>query len=212
MKTGLVWITNDAEELLVHIARVSNPKCQEAGKDPARLIKYLIDHRHWSPFEMVSACVQIETTRDIGRQILRHRSFSFQEFSQRYADVGGLEKVEPRECRRQDAKNRQSSTPVDDNTGLAEWWTSTQLDIARVTEAAYHNALGMGVAKEVARAVLTEGLTPSRMYMAGTLRSWLHYLEARLDPGTQLEHRHIAEEIRALLAEHVPSVFAAMVQ
>ena len=207
----LVWITPDAEALLVHMARVSNPKSQEAGENSARLIRYLIRNRHWSPFEMVSACVEVNTTRDIARQMLRHRSFSFQEFSQRYADVSALgDEFVTRVARLQDQKNRQNSliiSPIDDRH---ERWFRMQEDVVGAAMDAYQWAINSGIAKEVARAVLPEGLTPSRLYMAGTLRSWIHYLAVRTDPATQAEHRHVATAIEAELCPHLPAVFEAL--
>jgi thymidylate synthase (FAD) len=205
----LVWITPDAEALLVHMARVSNPKSQETGENSARLINYLIRNRHWSPFEMVAACVEVNTTRDIARQILRHRSFSFQEFSQRYADASALGIVK-RVARLQDQKNRQSSLTIPPDDNRHEQWLRMQEDAASAALGAYEWAIEHGIAKEVARAVLPEGMTPSRLYMAGTLRSWIHYLAVRTDPATQLEHRDVATAIEAELCPYLPAVFEAI--
>jgi thymidylate synthase (FAD) len=204
----LVWITPDAEKLIVEMARVSNPASAAKGENNARLIQYLISHQHWSPFEMASACFEINTTRDIARQILRHRSFSFQEFSQRYAETGVLPQVDTRECRMQDPKNRQSSIPCTDDL-VADFWHIEQRNVMKHATEAYEWAIKRGVAKEVARAVLPEGLTPSRMYMAGTIRSWMHYCDLRADEGTQKEHREIAIAIRDTLDGYIPNIMRA---
>jgi len=206
MKVNLVWITPNAEKLLVSMARVSNTSNTVASSDS--LIRYLIRNAHWSPFEMVSACFEIETTRDIARQILRHRSFSFQEFSQRYSITMSLPKAEVREARMQDSRNRQNSIEVDDKQ-LHEWWAFQQESVIKLTTDAYNEALRRGIAKEVARVVLPEGLTTSRMFMAGTIRSWLHYIDVRSTPGTQKEHREIAREINKVLTSEMPAVFTA---
>lgn len=179
----------NAQELVAYCARVSNPDNQLNTETSEKLIRYLIKHGHWSPLEMVSACLEIETTRDIARQILRHRSFSFQEFSQRYA-VANLG-WEFKEARLQDAKNRQNSIEVDD-PGLQMHWETQQDYVIAAAEKTYRWALDKGIAKEQARAVLPEGLTVSRLYMQGTLRSWVHYIELRSGPETQKEHRQIA--------------------
>jgi thymidylate synthase (FAD) len=177
------------QDLVAYCARVSNPANQNNTQTNEKLIRYLIKNQHWSPLEMVSVCLEIETTRDIARQILRHRSFSFQEFSQRYAvaDLG----FECKEARLQDKKNRQNSIQVDD-VELHEAWEQKQKDVAENAQAAYKWALDNGIAKEQARAVLPEGMTLSRMYMNGTLRSWVHYISLRSGNGTQSEHREIA--------------------
>ena len=206
MKIELDWITTNAEQVIGDKARVSAPENQ--GKDPVSLMKYLIRNQHWSPFEMANACFKIETTRDIARQILRHRSFSFQEFSQRYASVDKLEAATVRECRLQDTKNRQNSLPNDDSD-LDEWWEQGQNIVNDSAIAIYREALRRGVAKEVARALLPEGLTTSSMYMNGTIRSWLHYLHLRCDVATQKEHRNIANAIALELQRHIPSVMNA---
>ena len=210
MTTKLIWITPDAEKLLGYIARVSNPQNQD-NENVEGLLRYMVKHQHWSPFEMASAVFEIETTRDIARQILRHRSFSFQEFSQRYADVSLLPAAQLRECRLQDTKNRQNSLTTDDQS-KHDLWGQLQAKVSDVALAAYQQALEMGVAKEQARAVLPEGLTPSRMYMSGTLRSWMHYCQLRTQPETQKEHRLIAQSISDELALQVPVVWSAMEQ
>lgn len=208
MRVELVWATPDADRLVAYMARVSAPENQDNDATAPRLIGYLIRNQHWSPFEMVSACVEIETTRDIGRQLLRHRSFSFQEFSQRYAAVNALTPVEPRLARLQDHKNRQNSVPTDDATLLAGWdWR--QREVADLAAANYRWALDNGIAKEVARAVLPEGLTASRLYMAGTLRSWLHFCALRRGNGTQKETREIADRVWDILRGAFPVVCEA---
>ena len=210
MSTKLIWITPDAEKLLGYIARVSNPQNQD-NEDVEGLLRYMVKHQHWSPFEMASAVFEIETTRDIARQILRHRSFSFQEFSQRYADVSLLPAAQLRECRLQDTRNRQNSLTTDDQD-KHDQWAQLQAIVSDVALAAYQQALKVGVAKEQARAVLPEGLTPSRLYMSGTLRSWMHYCHLRTQPETQKEHRIIAQSISDELALQVPAVWSAMEQ
>jgi len=210
MNVKLVWATPDGDSLIGYMARVSNPANQN-NPSISGLIKYMAQNHHWSPFEMVSACLEIETTRDIGRQILRHRSFSFQELSQRYQDVGVLPPAELRECRIQDAKNRQNSIAVgEDDQWLADSWSDVQKACMASTKEAYEWALSKGIAKEQARALLPEGLTSSRMYMSGTLRSWLHYIQVRTDPSTQKEHRLIALLAQDLLTEAFPITFQAI--
>ena len=178
-------------DLVAYCARVSNPSNQNNTETSEKLINYLIKWKHWSPFEMINVCLEIETTRDIARQILRHRSFTFQEVSQRYADpVKELEFV-TREARLQDTKNRQNSIDVDDEQ-LQDFWTFAQKKVIEEAKFAYQFAIDNGIAKEVARAVLPEGLTTSRMYVNGTLRSWIHYIETRTHISTQKEHREIA--------------------
>lgn len=206
--TRLIWITPDAEALLGYIARVSNPQNQD-NENVEGLLRYMVKHQHYSPFEMASAVFEINTTRDIARQILRHRSFSFQEFSQRYADVSLLDKPEFRECRLQDHKNRQNSLTTDDQA-KHDLWAQVQAKVVDVAQAAYLQALELGIAKEQARTVLPEGLTPSRLYMSGTLRSWMHYCQLRTQPETQKEHRLIAQEISNTLALQVPTVWSAL--
>lgn len=180
------------QDLVAYCARVSNPSNQNNTSTNEKLIKYLIKNQHWSPLEMVSVCIEIETTRDIARQILRHRSFSFQEFSQRYAvaDLG----FNKREARLQDHKNRQNSIELDanENTDLLQKWEDMQKNVIESSENAYRWAIDNGIAKEQARCVLPEGMTISRMYVNGTLRSWVHYIQLRSDNGTQKEHREIA--------------------
>jgi len=195
MKVKLISYSQSADnasslqDLVAYCARVSNPSNQENTGTNEKLIKYLINNNHWSPLEMVSVCLEIETTRDIARQILRHRSFSFQEFSQRYAvaDLG----FECKDARMQDTKNRQNSIETD-NVELSDEWLQQQQTVSEVANKAYHWALENGIAKEQARAVLPEGMTVSRMYMNGTLRSWIHYIQLRSSNGTQKEHRDVA--------------------
>ena len=202
MKVELVWATPDIEEKVAYCARVSNPENQMNKETAPKLLKYLMKHKHWSPFEMANVCMEIETTRDIARQILRHRSFSFQEFSQRYAIVNDFDM---REARLQDDKNRQNSLKTDD-VELQHWWQSTQLRVQTEAQFMYQAALNRGIAKEQARALLPEGMAKSRMYMNGTLRSWLHYIEVRTDPSTQKEHRDVAEACKKVLTELCPSL------
>ena len=206
MKVELVWATPDIEEKVAYCARVSNPSNQNNFETAPKLLKYLMKHKHWSPFEMANVCMEIETTRDIARQILRHRSFSFQEFSQRYAVVNDFSF---RDCRVQDEKNRQNSF-VSADPELNNWWRATQLRVQQEAEFMYQAALNRGVAKEQARALLPEGMAMSRMYMNGTLRSWLHYIEVRTDPSTQKEHREVAEACKTVLSVLCPSIMEAM--
>lgn len=191
------------EELVAYCARVSNPGNQANHETAPRLLNYLTRNHHWSPFEMAHAVVEITTTRDIARQILRHRSFSFQEFSQRYAAV--TDEMVMREPRMQDTKNRQNSTEIYDED-LKFWWDDKQSGVAAYTSAVYQQALERGIAKEVARSVLPEGLTPSRLYMAGSIRSWIHYIQLRAGNGTQKEHREIAVMCRLALLHVMPSL------
>ena len=194
---------DDAQELIAFCARVSNPTNQFNNETSERLIRYLVRHQHWSPLEMVSACMEITTTRDIARQILRHRSFSFQEFSQRYADPTTDLEFVTRSGRLQDPKNRQNSIEHDDNLLENEWYRAQQ----RVIYAArreYEWAIKNGIAKEQARAVLPEGLIQSRLYMNGTLRSWIHFVELRSGNGTQLEHQAVAVECARAIAAIFP--------
>jgi thymidylate synthase (FAD) len=199
---------DNIQELVVYCARISNPSNQLNTGSADKLIKYLIKHQHWSVFEMVSACLEIETTRDIARQMLRHRSFSFQEFSQRYADPTKDLSFVTREARFQDTKNRQNSTELDmsdeDNRFIAAEWEYLQRGIIEQAKEAYTWAIAAGIAKEQARAVLPEGLTASRMYVNGTLRSWIHYIQVRSDTSTQKEHRLIAVECAKIIAEIFP--------
>ena len=195
---------SDIQELVAFCARVSNPSNQMNTETNERLLNYLKKHAHWSPFEMVSVCMEIETTRDIARQILRHRSFSFQEFSQRYAEPESMGyPFELREARLQDPKNRQNSVGTDDDQLKAEWVQKQKKVIAAAAEA-YGWAVAHGIAKEQARAVLPEGNTKSRMYMNGTLRSWIHYIELRAANGTQKEHMDIAKECARVISEIYP--------
>jgi thymidylate synthase (FAD) len=199
----------NAQELVAYCARVSNPANQTNTETSEKLIRYLIKHQHWSPLEMVSACLEIETTRDIARQILRHRSFSFQEFSQRYAvaDLG----FEFKEARLQDTKNRQNSIEIED-TRLQLNWETQQDYVVVAAQKTYRWALEHGIAKEQARAVLPEGLTVSRLYMQGTLRSWLHYIELRSGPETQKEHREVAQACAGALESIFPMVSEFLVK
>ena len=195
-----------ALDLVAYCARVSNPTNQNNKETSEKLVKYLMKHKHWSPLEMVSACLEIETTREIARQILRHRSFSFQEFSQRYADPTNNLDFEVREARFQDPKNRQNSIPADSETDyeIIDTWRKTQEDVIRTARAAYFWAVENGIAKEQARAVLPEGNTLSRMYVNGTLRSWIHYIELRGANGTQQEHIDIAHAVADVIAKIFP--------
>lgn len=197
----------DAQELIAFCARVSNPSNQFNMETADKLIRYLIKHKHWSPLEMVSACLEIDTTRDIARQILRHRSFSFQEFSQRYADPTKDLSFVLREARLQDEKNRQNSIEMEPTIGnvmIQDEWKQRQLELIRQVKDTYEWAIKKGIAKEQARAVLPEGLTASRMYMNGTLRSWIHFIELRSGHGTQKEHMEVARECAAVIAEAFP--------
>ena len=193
----------DAQELIAYCARVSNPSNQLNTDTSEKLIRYLIKHQHWSPLEMVSACMEITTTRDIARQILRHRSFSFQEFSQRYADPTKDLDFVLREARLQDTKNRQNSIATDD-IKLQERWEEQQQFIINVARSAYDWAIVNGIAKEQARAVLPEGLIESKLYMNGTLRSWIHFIELRSANGTQKEHQEVARSCAEAIAAIFP--------
>ena len=202
----LIHITPDAEELIAYMARVSNPSNQNNTKTSAKLIRYLIEHKHWSPFEMVNMCVQIETTRSIAAQILRHRSFSFQEFSQRYARVEEIPLTPA--LRRQDIKNRQNS--IDDLDEVIK--NNLDYEITKHFAAGvrlYQQMLDYGVAKECARDVLPLA-APTKLYMNGTIRSWLHYCDLRTGNGTQREHAQIAGQVQDLLYQHLPNVCEAM--
>lgn len=190
------------------MARVSNPNAT-VGDPSDRLIQYLIKHKHWSPFEMVSVCIELETTRDISRQILRHRSFHFQEFSGRYAAYQEL--LQHREVRLQDKTNRQNSLDVSESdVALRDWWAEGVKSVAAHTGSFYQDALDRGVAKEVARSVLPEGLVPTHMYMHGTLRDWIHYVGIRTGPETQKEHRALATQIAGLIFNLYPNVAKAL--
>lgn len=195
----------DAQELIAFCARVSNPSNQFNTETADKLIKYLVKNKHWSPLEMVSACLEITTTRDIARQILRHRSFSFQEFSQRYADPTRDLNFVLREARLQDPKNRQNSV-ANDNPAVAAWWEERQKRVINEAREAYRWAIDNGIAKEQARAVLPEGLIESRIYMNGTLRSWVHFIELRSANGTQLEHQEVAKACGKAIAEIFPLI------
>jgi thymidylate synthase (FAD) len=198
----------DAQDLIAFCARVSNPSNQLNTETSEKLIRYLIKHKHWSPLEMVSACLEIETTRDIARQMLRHRSFSFQEFSQRYADPTKDLDFVLREARLQDTKNRQNSVEISGLTlteqNLIEQWKWKQQEVISAAQHAYEWAVNNGIAKEQARAVLPEGNTVSRLYMNGTLRSWIHFIELRSANGTQKEHRLVAVECAKAIASVFP--------
>ena len=196
--------SNSLEHSIAYCARVSNPENQNNSSTDQRLLKYLIKHNHWSPFEMVSICLEINSTRDICRQIIRHRSFSFQEFSQRYADATVIG-FESREGRLQDTKNRQNSFETDDSE-LLEEWEQKQKDVLDVSKKTYEWALSNGIAKEQARAVLPEGMTHSRMYMNGSLRSWMHYIQLRTGNGTQKEHREVALSCAKTIAPIFPMI------
>jgi len=193
----------DAQELIAYCARVSNPSNQLNTETSERLIRYLVKHQHWSPLEMVSACIEITTTRDIARQILRHRSFSFQEFSQRYADPTQDLSFVVREARLQDEKNRQNSIQTDDER-LQRDWERQQQQVIEYSRSAYQWAISKGIAKEQARAVLPEGLIESRLYMNGTLRSWIHFIELRSANGTQKEHQEVAVACAQAIAAIFP--------
>lgn len=209
MNAKLIWATPEADAIMGYCARVSNPDNQE-NPDVAGLLRYCAKNGHWSVFEMANACIEIETTRDIARQILRHRSFSFQEFSQRYADVTQLGYAGLREARLQDTKNRQNSLdPSDNDKWLVHWWNDIQREQIRESLQLYKRALENGIAKEQARALLPEGLTPSRMYLNGTLRSWITYCQVRTDPSTQKEHRLIASKVVNVLRQVAPITVGA---
>jgi thymidylate synthase (FAD) len=204
------WIDNKdghmtANEFIAYVARVSNPGNQNNTLTSAKLLKYLVKHKHWSPFEMVDVVMEINTTRDIGRQVLRHRSFSFQEFSQRYADPTKEMGFVIREARLQDTKNRQNSIETTDSE-LDFNWRYFQEDLYKRAADIYKKAIDAGIAKEQARAVLPEGLTMSRMYMKGSLRSWIHYCQVRTDPSTQKEHRELALDAWNQIVEAFPSL------
>jgi len=187
---------------VAYCARVSNPSNQANEETSEKLLKYLMKHKHWSPFEMVSVCLEIKTTRDIARQILRHRSFSFQEFSQRYAEANDYT---TRKAREQDKKNRQNSTEFEDRE-IVEWFNMQQMKLIRGVKELYTEALGKGIAKEQARAILPEGMTESTLYMNGTLRSWMHYIDLRTANGTQKEHMDIASECADAIEEVFPMI------
>jgi thymidylate synthase (FAD) len=205
MSVRLVWSTPNGEEHIAYMARVSNPNNQ-SNPDYEKLIRYLVKHQHWSPFEMINICMEIETTRDIVRQVLRHRSFTFQEFSQRYAETSNFDISV---ARLQDHTNRQNSLETNDRE-LKKVWQEYQHDVIRKANTVYTWALNAGIAKEVARKVLPEGLTMSRMYMNGTLRSWMHYVTIRCNKDTQKEHRDVAMQCKDILTEKFPIVMKAL--
>lgn len=195
---------DDLQDIVAYCARVSNPSNQINSETSGKLLKYLINHKHWSPFEMCSATLEVETTRDIARQFLRHRSFSFQEFSQRYADIRHLnDNFVIRDARLQDTKNRQNSIENED-ASLEDEWANKQMAVIETAKMAYDWALENGIAKEQARAVLPEGNTISKLYVNGTLRSWIHYIELRSANGTQLEHMELAKEIAKVITKIFP--------
>jgi thymidylate synthase (FAD) len=195
---------DNIQDLIAYAARVSNPANQANTKTTAKLLDYLIKHKHWSPFEMASACIEVDTTRDIARQLLRHRSFSFQEFSQRYADIRDLsDSIVIRKARLQDPKNRQNSVMTDD-TQLHLAWEVHQRDIWQQAMKSYKWAIDNGIAKEQARAILPEGNTPSRLYVNGTIRSWIHYIELRSANGTQKEHMDLAIAVAEAISQIYP--------
>ena len=197
----------DAQELVAFCARVSNPSNQMNKETSEKLIKYLIKHQHWSPLEMVSACIEIETTRDIAHQIVRHRSFSFQEFSQRYANPAEFgDQFVTREARLQDTKNRQNSIEIDNESDLQYEWELQQQKVIDVSKEVYEWAIGNGIAKEQARVVLPEGNTKTRLYMNGTIRSWVHYIDLRGANGTQKEHMEIAHACAKVVATVFPII------
>jgi|TARA_B110000908_G_scaffold137156_1_gene162676 thymidylate synthase (FAD) len=198
---------NTAEQLVAYTARVSNPANQNNLQSAGKLVRYLIRENHWSPLEMVHMTMEIKTTRDISRQILRHRSFSFQEFSQRYAESTDF--LHDREARTQDPKNRQNSNSVDD-VAFQEVWNMLQKGVLDNSVSAYEKALDMGIAKEQARALLPEGLTGTTLYMSGSLRSWIHYCDLRMANGTQKEHMDIAKRCWSVIGQHFPDVIQAV--
>ena len=206
MTVSLIHHTTNGDDLVSYMARVSNPSNQNNTQTSARLIKYLIDHQHWSPFEMVNMCVQIDTTRSVAAQILRHRSFSFQEFSQRYAEATELGDSVMPELRLQDSKNRQNSIEVDEQ----DPWLQMEIRyLYKHSQEVYRRLLDAGVAKECAREVLPLS-TPTRMYMNGTLRSWIHYCQLRCANGTQKEHKIIADQCKTLISTCFPMVYQAV--
>src|SRR6056300_334387 len=209
-----LYVGNDIQELIAYCARVSNPANQESHKTSEKLIRYLCKHKHWSPLEMASACLEIETTRDIAHQIVRHRSFSLQEFSQRYAEPSAMgEAFTKRECRLQDATNRQNSIEIENDPSLVDnqsnqdliaEWNRRQSGIIELAKKHYQWAIDNGIAKEQARCLLPEGLTKTRLYANGTLRSWVHYIELRSENGTQKEHMDVAKACAVEIAKIFP--------
>lgn len=208
MSVNLRWATPNLDAEIAFQGRVSNVENQN-NPEFTKLLNYLMTHGHVSPFEMANMCVEINTTRDISRQILRHRSFSFQEYSGRYSEMTDLGDMVERECRLQDVKNRQSSLDCDHLPELKKHFSSLQHQVWKTAESAYHLALSNGIAKEQARALLPEGLTPTRLYMNGNMRSWIFYLKQRLDPSTQKEHRIIAEQVLQIFRQVAPITASA---
>ena len=200
-----LYVGNDIQELIAYCARVSNPSNQDNPETSERLLRYLIREKHWSPFEMVSACLEVTTTRDIARQLLRHRSFSFQEFSQRYADPTKDLSTHLRKARLQDTKNRQNSIDTDDPDLQLEWYQQ-QAEVVNAAKKAYGWAIEKGIAKEQARAVLPEGIMDSRLYVNGTIRSWIHYVDLRSGNGTQKEHIEVAQQCALALKPIFPMI------
>ncbi len=200
-----LYVGNDVQELIAYCARVSNPANQDNAETSERLLRYLIREKHWSPFEMVSACLEVTTTRDIARQLLRHRSFSFQEFSQRYADPTKDLSTHLRKARLQDTKNRQNSIDTDDSDLQFEWYKQ-QAEVLNAANKAYGWAIEKGIAKEQARAVLPEGIMDSRLYVNGTIRSWIHYVDLRSGNGTQKEHIEVAQQCALALKPIFPMI------
>lgn len=211
-KPSAITDSHTAADLIAYTARVSNPSNQNNTQSAPKLLRYLIREEHWSPFEMVHMTLEINTTRDIARQILRHRSFSFQEFSQRYADPTEDLSFQTREARLQDTKNRQNSIELEEGEGTVDkhLWESAQNSIIAQAKSTYKWAIEQGIAKEQARAILPEGLTNSRLYMAGSLRSWIHYCELRRGNGTQKEHALIADKCWEIIGVHFPDVIKAL--
>jgi len=202
---GIMGLEN-IQDLVAYCARVSNPSNQSNTKTTPKLLEYLIKHKHWSPFEMASACIEVTTTRDIARQLLRHRSFAFQEFSQRYADIRDLDNnFVVREARLQDPKNRQNSVDNED-AALEDEWANKQMAVIETSKMAYNWAIENGIAKEQARAVLPEGNTVSRLYVNGTIRSWIHYIELRSANGTQKEHMDLAKATAEAISKIYPNI------
>ena len=203
----MIWSTPDIDNVLAYIARVSNPDNQD-NPNIKGLLTYMMTHGHVSPFEMANVCLELNTTRDIGRQVLRHKSLNFQEFSGRYQDMTKLDNAPLRECRLQDTKNRQNSVVTED-VDYTSWWEEAQRVVRFHAQGLYDEALSLGIAKEQARALLPEGLTMSRMYANGNLRSWIFYLKQRLDPTTQKEHRELAQQVLAELRLVAPVTMEA---
>ena len=206
-EVNLVWVTPSADQMIGYIARVSNVNAKPTDSATS-LISYTIRCRHWSPFEMANMCLEIMTERDVSRQILRHHALAFQEFSQRYAATTTLPQAPNRRARTQDPKNRQKSKPCDDPE-IMKWWDEAQTKMKMKADVIYTAALGYGIAKEVARSILPEGLTTTRMYVNGDIRSWLHYCEVRRGNGTQPEHIEVADKCYAILKNELPDTVAA---